>query len=465
MRNRKPKEAGIDDAERDKLEAEEFCKPDWDDVPRSQTGIASLMAYVDAERSKQIKISLPILIEEIQDRHNKYAIELAGLGRVRNSPQTQRLFLWELSTHFHKLSNEALDGRYEHEVFEQEGTKLRLAVQERLQQFADEISACKATAIPFGISDSVVDDQTASLPRNSSQGNQNIYEWILKEARTFRGTDLPGDINCSVRRHLFRKQITHWRQMAKALFDDLSGFVTKCSHLLFIATCADHTLFRKLARHTKNARDAWLGEAKNELEQLLEDNQQRLLLTLNPEYSLMSHGRAQQRLNEGILVHSSTLDNNSSANVPVARSPDGSVRSSSRKDRRPRSAFLTPTKSADIPSISSDETDNSEEPSNPYSEYQTESVHQIHDSLLAYYNIALWRFVDNVAMQVVERHLLGPRSPMQAFSPEFVGTLGDKELDELACEDNETAEKRAELEEMVQKFQQALDRWEEIRTM
>jgi hypothetical protein len=74
-----------------------------------------------------------------------------------------------------------------------------------------------------------------------------------------------------------------------------------------------------------------------------------------------------------------------------------------------------------------------------------------HDSLAAYYDVALYRFIDNFALQVVERHLLGPSGPLRLFNSEYVakklyGVNNEKELSNLADEDPETAQKRRKFE-------------------
>jgi hypothetical protein len=43
-----------------------------------------------------------------------------------------------------------------------------------------------------------------------------------------------------------------------------------------------------------------------------------------------------------------------------------------------------------------------------------------HDSIAGYYDIALYRFIDNFALQVVERYLLGPRGPLRLFNSDYV---------------------------------------------
>lgn len=49
---------------------------------------------------------------------------------------------------------------------------------------------------------------------------------------------------------------------------------------------------------------------------------------------------------------------------------------------------------------------------------ETSAVYEIHDMLQAYYKVAIRRFIDNVANQVIERNLFGPRSPISIFNQE-----------------------------------------------
>jgi hypothetical protein len=41
-------------------------------------------------------------------------------------------------------------------------------------------------------------------------------------------------------------------------------------------------------------------------------------------------------------------------------------------------------------------------------------------SLMAYYETGMARFIDNCALQVIERHLLGPPSPLRMLTPSYV---------------------------------------------
>lgn len=66
--------------------------------------------------------------------------------------------------------------------------------------------------------------------------------------------------------------------------------------------------------------------------------------------------------------------------------------------------------------------------------------------LNAYYKVARKTFVDNVCVQVVERHLL--RNLTDVFSPEMVIGLSDDELHKVGGESETTQERRKELQSL-----------------
>ncbi len=68
--------------------------------------------------------------------------------------------------------------------------------------------------------------------------------------------------------------------------------------------------------------------------------------------------------------------------------------------------------------------------------------------LVAYYEVAMYRFIDNVGLQVVERHLLGHQSPLRKFTPSYVVTMSEKEphlLKSIAGENQDKVERRMEI--------------------
>jgi hypothetical protein len=88
---------------------------------------------------------------------------------------------------------------------------------------------------------------------------------------------------------------------------------------------------------------------------------------------------------------------------------------------------------------------------------EDQAVNDIHDTLKAYYKVALKRFTDNVVLQITERLLLGPNGPVKTFSPEMIGDLQDIELTDLAGKNFATSSTRNELMNKHERFQKALD--------
>jgi hypothetical protein len=63
-------------------------------------------------------------------------------------------------------------------------------------------------------------------------------------------------------------------------------------------------------------------------------------------------------------------------------------------------------------------------------------------------------FIDNVARQVIERHMISPLP--QAFCPTSIAQLSDEELLRIGSEPEHEAERRTKLTNMAQALRQSL---------
>jgi hypothetical protein len=79
------------------------------------------------------------------------------------------------------------------------------------------------------------------------------------------------------------------------------------------------------------------------------------------------------------------------------------------------------------------------------------AVFKTHDRLVAYYDIAMNRFIDNVGLQIMERHLLGPSSPLQIFTAQYVVQESQKDETLLERIAGERVSKREERETWTRK--------------
>lgn len=73
-------------------------------------------------------------------------------------------------------------------------------------------------------------------------------------------------------------------------------------------------------------------------------------------------------------------------------------------------------------------------------------VQDIGDILSSYYKVARKRFVDNICQQATHYFLVnGPNTPLTVFSPNLVSLMTDKQLEEIAGEEDRVKKQRDKL--------------------
>lgn len=89
------------------------------------------------------------------------------------------------------------------------------------------------------------------------------------------------------------------------------------------------------------------------------------------------------------------------------------------------------------------------------------AIFNTYDLLASYYAVSMNRFIDNFGHQVIERHLLGPQSPLRILQPNYVVQKlqeNDELLQRLAGEKERTTAKRTSLRQEKASLEQALSK-------
>ncbi|RJE21174.1 DYNc [Aspergillus sclerotialis] len=86
-----------------------------------------------------------------------------------------------------------------------------------------------------------------------------------------------------------------------------------------------------------------------------------------------------------------------------------------------------------------------------------QAVDDIHDILKSFYKVAMKRFNDNVVVQVVERCILGDEGAFQALTPEIIGDMSDRALEDIAGENYAISSARNELVSKIDRFQRGME--------
>lgn len=83
-----------------------------------------------------------------------------------------------------------------------------------------------------------------------------------------------------------------------------------------------------------------------------------------------------------------------------------------------------------------------------------QTVQDIHDILKSYYKVARKRFTDNMCMQAADYYLVtGPAAPMKLFSPSWIYTLSDEQMEQIAGEEFSIRKKRRLLQRKVKELE------------
>jgi hypothetical protein len=228
---------------------------------------------------------------------------------------------------------------------------------------------------------------------------QGIFREIYNVIRANRGREFPEEVNnpC-VLNILWGGKTSSWKRQATWVIDKFVISIARAISIFFETVCPDEDL-------RENIR-SWLSErlhevsqnARKELDNLITD-EAKAIWTVNPQ-------RAKQVV----------------------------------KLRNNRIKAMT-EELEDLESQEKDEENSDEE---EYQDAETRikswletngvmaAVFNTHDHLVAYYDVAMDRFIDNVGLQVVERHLLGPSNPLQIFTAQYV--VQESEKDETFLE-------------------------------
>jgi len=220
-------------------------------------------------------------------------------------------------------------------------------------------------------------------------------------------------VNPAVVQNLFKWQSESWERIAKDHVQSMKEITNAFIGALLIYVCPNEDLEPRIrARLTSLIEEAYT-RADEELASILKSERYGVLLTLDDSYA--------ERLQE------------------------------SRRDRT-----LLSLKALKLGN--NDDSVNKQLILNAVSlSNEIQSVNDIHDILRSYYSVARKRFIDNVAVQVVERHFLSREEggPASCFSPQWVGSLSVDELELIAGEDRIVSNRRAVLLEKLEKWRYA----------
>lgn len=467
VKNRGADDMGSSSEQRDRQEKDFFAGEPWKKLPAERLGVPSLKKRLQALLMDTTRSEFPKVRAELTEKLNRMQEDLKGMGESRATPDQQRAYLCEVATKFTEVKNQALDAYYTRNKILADNPDLKLIT--KIREISENFSRVlyqKGHMRAFD--DSGASDQSDAWDGKDEEDSlayeydhdedgacterDSLYDWqakckipdlgaddlcdilsepyrcplpsedgILKhiqaEYMTSRGIEL-GTFSGEMLPITFKEQAKKWAPMARAHVSNAILVVHHFIYKVLERCCPDPAVRDELWAVLLDELREKYKRAVTHTEFLLDVEFEGTNMTYNPSF----HGR---------------------------------------RDRS-RLARMQPLREE-----SNDEADDILEKFACLKETMKSILglkdpvkltrQEIHDVLLAYYDIARDRFVDVLNLQVIHHYLLLAKdSPLNMISSVAVLKMSPGQLDSIAGEDTLSRERRRQLEADIDVIHKAL---------
>lgn len=417
VRNRNSKEIldGESFEERDKKEDEFFAGGKWkdatlgfpsrDSIDPKILGIRHLKQTLQNYLYKRVKENFPHLISEMRKLETDHNSKIKGMGEPRDKPRDQRVFLSGIQSVYEAEVERSLNGDYRFVNKPNHPSRLRYHVKTFNDKFESEL---RDNAVKYSWQLNDLDDDSKGA---------GILQWINTTWENHRGSEPRHDTPSSLKKELVKQQTESWEEKTTSYINQVEDAIKICNDDLFQVACKDETLRFKIREKLREREQKAFQDAKIELQKILKDRD--YIDSWNPQLEFFITEHQRPRVERQVKLQ---LERGKKGVTTDGKASEDQVSA--------HELFYVSNK----------------------------RVYEVHDWLYAYWKVAYPRFVDNVIIQVVERHLLGPNGPLRLFHRDWIIGLEDEELEELVGENEETRAVRKELKERLDGVKSALEK-------
>jgi GTPase SAR1 family protein len=430
--------------ERDAQERDFFHQGVWEFMPRNILGIDGLRVRLSELLLSQIATELPDLIDEIKVQVDESNEQLKRLGNARETLQQQRTYLFQISQLFQSTVKAAVDGTYNSEFFNDIHTdpgywkRLRAVIQNLNESFAEKISREGHRRQICVSHDQHTNDDSGQIVLTRSEYIQHI-ERILQRTR---GRELPGTFNPMVIAELFKEQCALWGDITSShiarVADSVTNFIG--STAAYIADDATSTVLMREIFQSKL--DQLRQAADDKVSELLVPHLQGHPITYNHYFTENLQKMRNQRREREVMRSIQTFFKISDL--------DAAPQSIKNIDLRAFSNSIMHSTEPDMGRFASAEALDC-----MLAYYKASFVFLAAGFGLTMIQVALKRFIDDIAVEVVERRLVAPLSDL--LSPVTVFEMTPEMVTSIAGETKEYRTSRDQLNKQLQILIKGLD--------
>ncbi|KAK3381014.1 P-loop containing nucleoside triphosphate hydrolase protein [Podospora didyma] len=455
LRNRSQREANSTDAKRDEVEKTFFQSGTWSNVSAQDRGVENLRGKLSQVLLTHIKRTLPGLVNEIESHIKQRQAQLRELGDKRSSPQDMRKYLSKISASFHDLALDAVRGHYHnnHDFFgglypDLDATmhvdgrikKLRALIRDsnrafyhvlsvkghrrRIDRVESEEEGVRAPPYLQWLLDlyyNIEDPDSVSI--------EDLHVELEALASENQGTEFPGSPNDRLSLRLFRDQCQPWETIANRHVELVLEFSKRFVEMLVGHVVGpDKTTTEALLRNTIDP----YFEAKHSF---LKDKIKELL-------HHFKHGYDPQPPHSDFVSRISRRRKERLVAEVASRVETDEPSTSTGRSGREHNSGMGRTDAARAAMEAAMNNDSNF------------GIEQIIDNMLAYYEMSISVFFDNVKNLALENCLVCDIPKI--LTAENVHDMDDALVVKLAAESARVTNERKELNEMLEKLGKGL---------
>ncbi|KAI8717485.1 hypothetical protein NCS52_00824500 [Fusarium sp. LHS14.1] len=418
LRNRDSEKDFWGQDERNAMERDFFSTGEWASLSTSDWGIDTLRNRLSKLLVRQIASEIPHLINEISTKAELRQRQLEQLGQPRATIGEQRTYLIQIGQDFQGIVKAATEGNYTSPFFENamsdEGypKRFRAVIQNLGRKFAQ---ALELRGKKINLTE---DLDLMSRPEYWSR--RAYLGKIVALMKRSRGRELPGMYNPMIVADLFKEQSSPWGALARAYVKKVWDGACE-----FLRHAANHTAnlntVDTLQRHIFMPKMDRILEGLNEkVDLLLNQHQESHPITYNDSFvETRERIRAERRTKE-ILA---TLGSHFRDSVSEDKTLVANTRLHNTVDLKALARSLAIPQNSDMDFF---------------------AAKDVLDALEAYYEVAMKRFIDDVAVEVIETGLVSALGKI--IDPVSVSMMSDDELNQVAGETEISRALRRELQ-------------------
>ncbi|KAH7304159.1 P-loop containing nucleoside triphosphate hydrolase protein [Stachybotrys elegans] len=418
VRNQSAEDEGKPGFDPRQAEMDLFEGPEWSGIDPSRKGSMMLRRYLGKVLCRSIQDAFPNLTAKIRQRLEDAQSQMKALGEPRASHEQRRSYLADIAQDYEEECAKALSNPWQLDV---DDAMVRFKIR-ALNDTFDKLMREKGYEYEFedhGLNKEDCLQRMRQIVRGNFPEQPKESAFIAKiqdEVKKCSSTELPGMVHPEVIQRLYKVQTRKWREMAEMHLLEAATIVRRGAKAVLEMVCSETggtaLLHQELWEVLANFHETALNRAKANLWRYCEGDQAKPLQTTDPEFAhklrLLKTLRVFKSFEKATMAWH---DNKSS--VEQGEMSAESV-----------GALL-------YDAMHSSSTSN--------------TVNDVHDTLKVYYEFSLQSFIRYIVTNIVEDFLGYLDGPLKGLTRRFVEQLPVAEIDRLAQEPRETAEKRQEL--------------------